>query len=212
MVEEISDPELMQVQRASFEAGDAWAVTNAKIALHPLSVLTSEQALARMQAFQITNDAEQEFAAQLLREIKENHKSLDQQRKKILDPMKEATKQTNELFKPAMETLEQEERILKEKIAAYMLSKEAANAVVYQMAAAAATPEQAQQAIAAYAPVAPPTGVSVRYVWRFEVTDPDLVPREYCSPDAKKIGVVDPTATQVPGVRFFQEPVVSSRR
>lgn len=47
---------------------------------------------------------------------------------------------------------------------------------------------------------------------KFLITDPDLVPREYCSPDPKKIGAVDPTSTAIPGVRFFQDDVVTSRR
>lgn len=47
---------------------------------------------------------------------------------------------------------------------------------------------------------------------KFVVEDESLVPRAFCSPDPKKIGTVDPTATAIPGVRFYQEPVVSSRR
>lgn len=46
----------------------------------------------------------------------------------------------------------------------------------------------------------------------FLITDSDAVPREFCSPDPRKIGAVDPTVTSIPGVRFYQEPVVSSRR
>lgn len=191
--------------------GDYWAVQQAKEALVEATWAETD-ALETLRGFEIPNDEDQEFAAKLLREVKEQWKSIEARRKKITTPLNEALKQTNALFKPVLAALEEGEGILKDKIAAYLEGKERANALAVQAASEAETSEEAVEALATVSPVAPPTGVSVRYVWRFEVTDPDLVPREYCSPDAKKIGVVDPTATQVPGVRFYQEPVVSSRR
>jgi hypothetical protein len=191
--------------------GDYWAVQQAKEALVEATWAETD-ALETLRGFEIPDDEEQEFAAKLLREVKEQWKTIEAQRKKITTPLNEALKQTNALFKPVLTALEEGESLLKSKITAYLEQKARANTAALQAASVAPTPAAATAALSTVAPVAPPTGVSVRHVWKFEVTDPDLVPREYCSPDGKKIGAVDPTTTQIPGVRFFQEPVVSSRR
>jgi hypothetical protein len=200
------------VAQESRQVGDAWAVQQAKEAVFPVSVLTSEQSVARMRELPVTNDLEEAFAAQLLREVKDHWAEVEAKRKKITVPMNEALRETNKTFRPALDALKEEEDILKGKIAGYVQVKEQANTAALQAASVASTPAAAQQALSLVAPVAPPAGVSVRYVWKFAVEDESLVPREFCSPDAKKIGAVDPTQTSIPGVRFFQESVVSSRR
>jgi hypothetical protein len=57
----------------------------------------------------------------------------------------------------------------------------------------------------------PPKGVSIRYAYKFRVVDPDVVPREFCSPDNQKIGK-QTFGTEIPGVEWFEEPIVTSRR
>lgn len=162
--------------------------------------------------FVITTDEEQEHIAGVVRKTKERIAGIESKRKEFVAPLNKVVKGLNDFFRPPREAFENVERHLKKKIVDYLNAKAAANAAALKAAATASTPEQATAAIATVAPVAPPAGVSVRHVWRFEITDPCAVPREYCSPDLKKIGLVDPTTTQIPGVRFFQEPVVSSRR
>lgn len=175
-------------------------------------VATADEWLTVLRDFVIKDDAQQEQVVGVLRDVKERYRTIEERRKEITGPLNQALRAVNDLFRPPRERFEQLEKLLKSKVAAYMKKKAEENAVALRAAAEAATPQAATEIIQHVAPVAPPTGVSVRYVWRFEVTDPDAVPREYCSPDAKKIGSVDPTATSIPGVRFFQEPVVSSRR
>jgi colicin import membrane protein len=57
-------------------------------------------------------------------------------------------------------------------------------------------------------------GVSKREVWKFEITDPALVPREYLVIDESKIrGVVQALkgATTIPGVRAYPDSQIAAR-
>ncbi len=58
------------------------------------------------------------------------------------------------------------------------------------------------------------TGASVssRKNWKYEVTDSNVVPREYCEPSASKINAaVKSGVREIPGVRIFEEYGVSYR-
>lgn len=59
-----------------------------------------------------------------------------------------------------------------------------------------------------------PTGIQYRDVWRFEIDNYDLVPRDYCTVDEKKIGGVVRALkgeTKIPGVRVYSERIVAGR-
>lgn len=165
-----------------------------------------------VQDFEIQNDEQQEQVAGVLREVKKRGKQLEDRRKEITVPLNSALNSVNDLFRTPRAKFDALEAALKRKIAAYLQKKSDENARMLQEAAAAPTAALATQAIARVVPVAPPVGVSVRQVSRFEVTNPDLVPREFCKPDEDKIKAALMLGQQVPGVRVFQEPVVSSRR
>jgi hypothetical protein len=58
------------------------------------------------------------------------------------------------------------------------------------------------------------TGVSMRTVWKFEITNPAAVPREYCMPDEIKIRKIVSALqadASIAGVRIYREAVVASR-
>jgi hypothetical protein len=160
----------------------------------------------------IQNDEQQQFVATLLRAVKDRWQFVEDKRKSITKPLNDAFKATNAVFKPALEGYKEVEDILKQKLAEYLELKQATNVASLQAASQAATPTQAAALMTSVAPVAPPPGVSMRYVWKFEVTEPDAVPRELCSPDLKKIEAALAAGMTVPGVRTFQESIVSSRR
>jgi len=187
------------------------AIVQAKEALVHLPPVTEEW-LAGLREFVINTDEDEQFVATLLRSVKDKHDFGDEKRKTITKPLNDALRATNALFKPALESLKEVEALLKGKISDYVARKQAANVAALHAASQAATPEQAVRAIDMTAPVAPPQGVSVRYVWRLEVVDPDAVPREFCSPDDDKIKAALSVGIHVPGVRTFQEPIVSSRK
>jgi hypothetical protein len=160
--------------------------------------------------FEVRDEDDNRLAAETLRHVKERISAVEAERKKISVPLNAALKAVNDLFRPARQKLEECERQLKSKIAAYLSARDAANRVALAAAAAAPTPELAGDALAAIERAAPPEGVSVRTVWRFKIVDENLVPREYCSPDPKKIAAAE--IGTVPGVEFYQEPIVASRR
>ncbi len=57
-------------------------------------------------------------------------------------------------------------------------------------------------------------GVSYRDKWTFEITNPDLVPREYCIPDEKAIGGIARTMkgrVKIPGVRIYNDKIMVTR-
>lgn len=185
----------------------------ASLALVEAGPMATNTAVDGLKALPVTNDDQLAFATQLLQELKQKQHLVEMERTKISGPLYRAHRAVNDLFRPATSALEQGEGILKGKIAEYLRSKEQANSAALAVAAAAATPELAQQAIATVAPVAPPAGVSVRKVWRFRVVNQDAVPRELCSPDPEKIReAFEGGRREVPGVEFFQEDVVTARR
>jgi len=180
---------------------------------------THPEAMQKVAAWQICDDAQQEFAAQLLREVKAEWEIVEAERKKITKPLADVKKATDALFKPVLRALEDVEARLKEKIAGYMQAKQQANVAALQAAASAPTALAAAQQANFYEPVQAPQGVSVRQVWKFEVTDPSAVPRELCSPDMQKIAAALQAKTDkygqpdlIPGVRVFQEAQVTSRK
>jgi len=156
------------------------------------------------------SDADAEFGAQVLREVKANFKSIDERRKEITVPLNAALNSVNGLFRPALDVLSRCEKNLKMKLAGYQERKELANRAALELAAVAPTAEEAREAVQLVDQSGPPKGTSVRYVTKFRVVNPELVPREYCSPDPAKIKAAAPGT--VPGVEWFEEPIVSSRR
>ncbi len=59
------------------------------------------------------------------------------------------------------------------------------------------------------------SGVSLRENWSFRIVDENLIPREYLKPDEKLLGEVARSMKgkiKVPGVEFFSETGISSKR
>jgi peroxiredoxin family protein len=84
--------------------------------------------------------------------------------------------------------------------AAETLREEAKNVPLPAMAPTAAVPKQA--------------GAVIRERWTFEITDPDKVEREYCSPDATKIRkVVEALGdkAKISGIRIWKDTKEHSR-
>ena len=85
-----------------------------------------------------------------------------------------------------------------------------------ELEAAAAVIEAPMVAPAVIAPRAVPKveGGSTRAVWKHEVVNAFSVPREFCIPDQQKIAAYAKrmgSAANVPGVRFYEDAVVSVR-
>lgn len=170
-----------------------------------------DEALPEIREFSILNDDDKNFAADLLRDVKDKHKIVESRRKEITVPLNAALRSVNDLFKPVLRALEESERLLKGKIVEYVEKKDTERRAALLEASQTKSAAKATEALTKAEITSAPEGVNIRYRWVFEVTDPDQVPRWFCSPDPKKIGEVPP-GTPIAGVIWRQEPIVTARK
>jgi hypothetical protein len=186
-------------------------------------------------AYSVKTQGEYLHAGEDLKRIKAAKDRLEKLRKSMTQPLDAAKKAIMDFFRGPEAQLEDAERRIKRAMIAYQdeqeriwreeqrRAEEAARkererlAAQAQKAAASGKVEKAadleQRAAAVVAPVIhrePPkvTGVATREVWKFEVTDPAAVPREYLMVDEKKLGAVVRAMkgdTNIPGVRVWSE-------
>jgi hypothetical protein len=188
----------------------------------------------------VASDEDYHDVAGELQAVKAKWQTIETQRKKLLSPVDESRKTIMEFFRGPLNFLERAEAAYKKKLSDYSATKqrkrqeEQAKAdelarkereKLEQRAAKAEAGGKAEkaellqrQAAATVAPVvqhqAPKVaGISERLVWRFEITDPTKIPREYLSVDEKKIGGVVRSLkgdANIPGVRVYSESVVAA--
>lgn len=177
------------------------------------TLTTIEGELAALDGWAIDTTEDNELAGELLKDVKRRHKELEGKRTEITVPMNAAIKAVNSLFRAPREALEQGERILKVKISEWLARVEQANHAHVALAAAADSPEEASEQLAAVIDTAPPKGVAVRHVWRATVTSAAAVPRAFLVPDVKAIEAwaKGQGAPAVAGVTFTKEAIVSAR-
>ena len=180
----------------------------------------AKDALEAFRAFKIATKEDLIFAAEMLAEAKGHYKRIDEKRKEITKPLNDALKATRALFKPALDFYSECETVLKREMAAAHRRSEQEKREALAEAQVAATEgdeEGVAEALtvmdkAAAFPEA--DGVQYRSAWKFEITDEDAIPREYCSPNLKLIaGIVAHRkgATEIAGVRVYEDTVVASK-
>lgn len=163
-----------------------------------LAVKSSEKLLSQVESIEINSVEVLNTSVEFLKTIKSKFKELEDQRKSATKPINDSLATINGWFKPATDSLKKIEDRMKGKIAAFIESRE------QEQDQALADGDQ-DMAIALALDL--PNGVSVRHAYTYEITDSDSVPREYCSPDPKKIkATVESTRekTNIPGVRAFR--------
>jgi hypothetical protein len=188
----------------------------------------------------VSTDAEFEATAADLQDVKANWQRIDAQRKKLLAPIDEARRVVQEHYRPPLNWLERAELALKKALADYSKAQqqrrqeeqrkadELARIERQKLEQRAAKAEAGgkiekaellqRQSAAIVAPViqreAPKVaGVSMREVWKYEITDPALVPREFMSIDDKKLGGYVRALkgdASVAGVRIYKESVIAA--
>lgn len=190
--------------------------------------------------YTVTTVDEYEAGAEDLKRVKAAQQKLEDARTSITGPMNAALKAVNNFFRKPAERLASIETTVKRELAKFATAQEARQREEQRQADAAARKErerleaQAQRATESgrvekaaalehraatvVAPVinrAPPkvTGVRMTEVWKFEVTDPALVPREYLSVDESKIRKVVSAlkaGANIPGVRVYPDKQVAA--
>lgn len=200
--------------------------------------ITSLEAFAATYA--ITSAEQYQAGAADLQRVKGMQKKLEETRTSITGPMNAALKRVNEFFKRPAERLvaieqkikgaivryddeqrriaaeeqrKADEKARKEREALEARAKKAEESGKVEKAA-----ELQTRAATVVAPVItrdPPkvAGVQMREAWKFEVTDPAQVPREYLVVDESKIRKVVQALkgdTKIPGVRVWPEKTIAS--
>ena len=165
----------------------------------------------------VASDADMEQAAALLREVKAVQKQADAAQKALTQPLEQEKKGIIAFFRERITgKLEVYERRLKQLIVGYQQEQErirreaqrkaeeearkererlekraAAAAAKGQEEKAEQLAEQAQTVVAPVHTEAPKVaGIATRSIWKYRITDPAALPREYLQPDEKKIGAV----------------------
>lgn len=190
-----------------------------KAAAQQVAESMQSQSLVVHQAAQtvvITNDVEYEQAAQLLLNIKDRHKTVDAKRKEFTQPLYDLQKKINAFFNKPLRDYDQAMRTLKAAMGKYHEEKEKRRQEALQAAQQAAAEQEKATFVQAMEKaadnIAPEAkGTHTRDVILFEITDPSLVPREFCSPDEKKISAaIDNTGehAKIAGVRIWKETTV----
>lgn len=160
------------------------------------------KALAATAVAPIADDAGEAAAKECLRTARAAKTNIDDRRKAFTAPLHDVKTRIDALFKPAHDAAAALEAAYRRAMNAYETAREDARREAMRAAAAQAPA----------APILPPPaveGVRARRVWKFEIFDPDAVPRDLCSPDPGKIGARGPG--EVPGVRWWEESAVTVR-
>ncbi len=201
----------------------------------------AQRTLAKIQVYVVESPEDYELAAADLKAIKAQWKRIDEARKNLKRPIDQAAKQLQEFFIPSLTALSRAEDMLKRKMVDYdnaaQAKRRAMQADAEQRASkerqklqeraqkaasngdedkAAELQQRAEMVVAPVHQAVTPkvAGITTSEVWLFEVRDPALVPREYCSPDPKKIRMaVDALRgeARIGGVYVYRDTRIASR-
>lgn len=164
--------------------------------------------LDRLAKFEVQTQPQADKLGELLVESKRRYKDLETQRKSATTPLLAAKKNIDSWFKPATTALTKVEKLLKGKLADFMIEQERARAAALESG-------DHEGAMALAEPTAP-SKMSARTVWRWEVTDIDKVPEEYIVRMANKTkldALMKATNGQVeiPGLKITEDRSMTVR-
>lgn len=175
-----------------------------------------------MEIVAITSKEEFEAAEILLKKVTVTENDAEKMRKKLSKPFSDFASEIKRMGDEAKKPLLEIKDKLKKLIVDYRLLKDKEKqAELERLAEESASPfdefiDQEQ------APVKLETSIgdvkslcsTIKKVWKFEIEIPVEVPREFCSPDDKKIREYvqrEKDGAAIPGVRIWEETVAQSR-
>lgn len=173
--------------------------------------------LEELRALHVESAEEIVVAGELLRDVKGEYKRLDERLKTVTRPLNDALKAARDLFRPALVALEEAEVMLKSKIGQAQLSLAESNRRAQeatQAALAGGDVRAAAEASARIATLEAPSGLSYREAWTYRIVDESKLPREFLSPDPKKIAAhvkVHGDKSPIPGVEIVRDVQVIAR-
>lgn len=192
-------------------------------------IYRAQQSHELAKAYVVDNADMYVMAGDELKEIKARRKAIEDKRVEITKPMDQAKKAAMDFFRLPIDLLDDAEDAIKRAMLTWKSEQDrkereareaqAAEARRIQAEAKAKNPDQPPPVV-----VMPPVptvaapkmaGISTRKIWKFDVTDPAAVPREYLVIDDAKLGAMA-RATKgtvaVPGVRFYEEETMAAGR
>lgn len=186
--------------------------------LASVELADAEGVLQLVQRINIETQADYTGAAEALQDVKGKQKELETLRKEIVEPLNKSVKLINALFSKPLERLQAAERTIKAALLGYQERAQAREQAKLQAAVAASHAGNRAEAVALIASAAAEdtkvVGISTRDVYRFEITDATLIPREYLMIDESKIGAVvrgTKGTVAIPGVKVICEKSMTAR-
>lgn len=175
------------------------------------------KALELVREFEIGTDEDVSFAEESRALTKGQWKDYEEKRTAATKPINAALREINSWFKPVQTVLKAIENEWSRKLKEAHLRAQEERERLLEVADAAVEAEAPageirETLVAASESSLATSEVKFRDRWVFEITNPDLVPREYCCPDDRKIGQVVAAMkdqTKIPGVRAYNDPIVS---
>ncbi len=155
--------------------------------------------------FIVNDQATVDTVGKLLLEVKGRLSALEKARKRITKPLLDAKRAVDALFRPGTSAAETVETLLKNALSAHVVRQQQAQVALLSAG-------QHETALAVVQPEMP-AGVSTRTVWKWRVTDPNLIPAEYMVVDAGKVQAhVNQMKGQstIPGIEAFPSVGVSA--
>jgi hypothetical protein len=179
---------------------------------------TEEQAIVQQAEALVINDPTSLAVAEcVLTTIARLKKNVEDRRDWLVRPLNDHVKAVNEWVRGMAAPLLQADELLRGKKLAYSneVERQRREADRIRCEAEAAVAKAAADAVAAgrtpepvkpvFVPIAPPPVTGIRRTWICEVEDADLVPRQFCSPDAQLLqAAVNAGVREIAGVRIFQ--------
>lgn len=166
---------------------------------------TAQRLLGVLQNWQLATPEDVTKAGNLLTGAHTRWKELDAIRKSVSQPAYDAQKTINDHFRPALQAWLQAKNETKRVLQEYRQVQEAANQARIEAAAAGNA-----AALAQVQPVEPPAGVSYQEDIDIQVTDFNLIPREWLTVDWSKLKIAARTGQAPPlGVTFTRKPKVA---
>jgi hypothetical protein len=177
----------------------------------------AKQSLELVKRFEITNNAEHEFAANALAEVAKKHDAIDAKRKAWVDPLNKVVRDINATFKPLLSSLKDAEQILKSKIGDYVLAQYKEQERLLASVKAEDSTENVVKILERVAETVPTKveTLGTRFEWAGQVVDASILPREYLMPDIKKLEAITKATDgdpKIPGWSAYQVAAVRTAR
>jgi len=144
-------------------------------------------------------------------------KVVDAERKRNLEPVNKIWDEINTHFSPLVKEAAAIRALVEAQLAANheqaaLTKADAMRAAASHHLAGAHQAASEALAVANAASVQPESKVALKGKWKARITDPTIVPRQYCGPDQKLLDncakVIGPTGGTVAGVEFYRETTV----